>query len=184
MRLASRLRGSMLKGFSLRRKHALVTAFLGCSVWSAEAAEALYSQTSGATCRRFFEVGSTEIRCAGPAGYSSVVLEEGEATSVNFGRLVDSRLHRTPEGSELRWRGTAESIANRIEWRLLRGQPFAAIVQITTLAADGQLVRQFLVAKVTASGSCEIARIDLSESNARGVARDLADSQASVVECR
>jgi hypothetical protein len=64
-----------------------------------------------------------------------------------------------------------------------RGRPFAAIVRIFTLANNHQPLQQFLIAKVTAAGSCEIARINLSETNALGAARDIADSQASIVEC-
>jgi hypothetical protein len=101
---------------------------------------------------------------------------------------IDFRLATAPllgrrDGWELRWHGSGTLIGDRIEWRSERGRPFAAIVQIFTLAASGMPLRQFLVAKVEAKGSCEIARINAGV-DALATARDLASSQSDIVECQ
>ena len=62
-----------------------------------------------------------------------------------------------------------------IEWRLLHGRPFAAIIRIFTIAADENPLAQIPVAKVTSAGGCEIARINGLNSNACRMARGRAD---------
>jgi hypothetical protein len=97
--------------------------------------------------------------------------------------LANGRLDREADGSGLLWRGAAPLLDGQVEWRLDRGRPFAAILRIYTLAENGRPLQQFLIAKVTPSGSCEVARVDVADQNARGTARDIADSQAPNVAC-
>jgi hypothetical protein len=148
------------------------------------AAEVFYSQTAGSTCQLFYEDRSIATHCRGPAGYVAVIVDRDRVININYGRLSNGRLDRGLDRSDLLWRGAARQIDDRIEWRVLHGQPFAAIIRIFTLTEDDGPLQQFLIAKVTPSGSCEIARINVLDSNAHGAARDIADSQAPIVECQ
>ncbi len=94
---------------------------------------------------------------------------------INYGIADRADLEREPPGSGLLWRGTGQLLGDRIEWRLARGRPFAAIVRIFTLGPDERALQQFLVAKVTPAGSCELSRIDVKEPNAFATARDIAE---------
>jgi hypothetical protein len=147
------------------------------------AADVLYSRTAGSTCQRFYEARSIATHCRGPAGYVAVIVDRDRVININYGRLSNGHLDRGLDRSDLLWRGAARQIDDRIEWRVLRGQPVAAIIRIFTLTEDEGALEQFLIAKVTPSGSCEIARIKVLDSNAHGTARDIADSQAPIVEC-
>jgi hypothetical protein len=147
------------------------------------AAEVLDTATSGVTCRRSSEERLIETRCTGPAGYVAVILDRERVMRIGYGRSDGRQLPREPDGSGLLWRGAGRLLGDRVEWRLARGKPLAAIVRIFTLAADDRPLQQFLVAKVTPSGACELARVDTRDSNALAAARDLADSGAAIVEC-
>jgi len=146
-------------------------------------ADVLYSRTTGLTCQHFYEAGSIATHCRGPADYVAVIVDRNRVININYGRLSNGRLDRGLDRSDLLWRGAAGQFEDRIEWRVLRGQPFAAIMRIFTLTEDDGPLQQFLIAKVTPSGSCEIARINVLDANAHGTARAFADSQAPMVEC-
>lgn len=150
---------------------------------SLAAADFVDTATSGVTCQRSSEEGLIETRCKGPPGYVAVILDRDRVMRIGFGRSDDHQLRREPDGSGLLWRGVGPLVGDRVEWRLARGRPFAAIVRIFTLGADDRSLQQFLLAKVTPSGACELARVDARDANALGVARDLAASRAAIVEC-
>lgn len=147
------------------------------------AADVLYSRTAGSTCQRFYETGFIATHCRGPAGYVAVIIDRDRVININYGRLSSGRLDRGLDRSDLLWRRAARQVDDRIEWRVVRGQPVAAIIRIFTLTEDDGPLQQFLIAKVTPSGSCEIARINVLDPNAYGTARDIADSQAPIVKC-
>lgn len=155
-----------------------------CLVPSAATSEAIYSWTAGATCQRTAANGSNVSRCRGPAGYFSLLVERDRVMSINFGHTASANLFRRQDSLDLLWRGLERLIDERIEWRLARGRPFAAIVRIFTLTESDRPLQQFLIAKVTHAGACELARVNVMDDNAQATARDLADSQASVIECR
>ena len=161
---------------------AVAITFFLMPLSTATAAQLIYSQTSGATCQSSGE-SPNESRCNGPLGYTAVVLKDNGVVRINFGRLSDGHLKRSRITSDLLWRGAASFIHDRIEWRLVRNRPVAAIVLIFTFTEDDFPLQQFLIAKVTPQGSCEIARVSVSESNAYGTGRDIADSQGPITEC-
>ena len=147
------------------------------------AAEARLTRASGDACRERQEANLTETRCIGPSRYTAVISNHAGVMSISFPHAGAAAAEDPAETFDLMWRGKAPFVGDRIEWRLLGGQPFAAIIRIYALAADERPVEQLLIAKVTPDGACEIARIDAFEPNARNTARHLADSQASTVLC-
>jgi hypothetical protein len=102
--------------------------------------EALFSQTAGATCQRFYEPRAIATHCRGPAGYVAVIVDRDRVMNINYGRV--SPLGRGLDRSDLLWRGAARQVDDRIEWRVLRGQPFAAIVRIFMLTDKYAPVRE------------------------------------------
>jgi hypothetical protein len=147
------------------------------------AAETVQSPTAGALCSPTAAGRSEELGCRGPAGYVAVIFNRDRVMRINYGIADRADLEREPPGSGLLWRGTGQLLGDRIEWRLARGRPFAAIVRIFTLGPDERALQQFLVAKVTPAGSCELSRIDVKEPNAFATARDIADSRSDIVDC-
>jgi len=136
-------------------------------------ADLLDTATSGMTCQRCTEDGLVETRCKGPPGYVAVILDRDQIMRMDYGRSDDPRVPREPDGSGLRWRGVGRLVGDRVEWRFAQARPFAAIVRIFTAGADDRSLEQFLVAKVTPTGACELARVDARDANALGTARDL-----------
>ena len=178
-RVADRSRALVLRIF---RRTLVASLWIAAGMASASAADVRQTHTSGKTC--ISSVGEThETTCAGPVGYVAVIRNRDDAIDVNFLDAADQPSGLALEKTNLIWRGLAPFIGNEIEWRLIRGEPYAAIVRIFTVGSDERLLEQFLVARVTRSGSCEIARIDASESSAYATARHLADSQASNITC-
>ena len=122
-------------------------------------------------------------RCPGPSGYVAVIARRGSVLQINYGHPAFMRATRDPLSSDLLWRGQGALLSTRIEWHLRRDKPFAAIVRIFTLTDDDRPLQQFLIAKVTRSGSCEIGRIDASDRYAIELARIIADSRSAIIEC-
>ena len=85
--------------------------------------------------------------------------------------------------SGMHWRGVGKLIGDKIEWRMARGMPYAAIVRIFTLDEDGRPAQRLLIAKVSFESSCEIAAIDARRANANQTARQIADSRAAAHVC-
>lgn len=161
-----------------------VVSFMVCAaVVPAAAAEVRFSPTSGQGCRPFGAAQPHDRVCSGPPGYAAAITSRDGAVRIRFGRPGEAAFHDEPGRSSLVWRGAAPHLGDRIEWRLLRGRPATAIVRIFTLGSDDAQAQQFLVAKVTPAGGCEIARIDASEAGAYQTARDIADSQVGNISC-
>jgi hypothetical protein len=123
-----------------------------------------------------------ETRCPGPAGYVAVIVQHDLIVRISYSHPTFMRAHE-PQSSDLLWRGQGPLLVDRIEWHLRRGRPFAAIIRIFTFSDDDLPLQQFLIAKVTQSGSCEIGRIDASDGYAIELARIIADSRSQVTEC-
>jgi hypothetical protein len=140
-----------------------------------------YSPARGPTCVRAAH--GHEIRCPGPAGYVEFIIRRELVIRINYGRAAFMRPNHELLSSDLLWRGDAALLDDRIEWHLRHGRLFAAIVKIFTLAYDDRPLQQFLIAKVTRSGSCEIGRIDASDRYAVDVARIIAGSRSAMIEC-
>jgi len=161
----------------------LAIAFAAFLTAPASAADIRISRTTGATCRSVAELELRQTTCAGPAEYIAVISDRNRVMTISFSHPSTAPVDDEFENFDLLWRGMAPFIGDKIEWRLLAGKPFAAIVRIYTFAADDLPLQQFLVAKVTPAGGCEIARVDAADKHAYRTARDLADSQASNVTC-
>jgi hypothetical protein len=146
-------------------------------------AEVQITRTSGAGCRQVGEAESHKTVCPGPAQHSVTITNRNEVMTINFGRISAATRQAESKDVSLIWRGAGPLLGNRIEWRLLQGKPVTAIVRIFTLDPQGRPLQQFLIAKVTPTGSCEIGRIDASDSGAYGTARDIAASQVNNVMC-
>ncbi|MBX9845786.1 MAG: hypothetical protein K2Z80_28680 [Xanthobacteraceae bacterium] len=154
---------------------------------SAGAAEFTYSATSGPGCtnirsKREFN----SWRCQGPAGYSAVYHDLGNMVAVELG----------PTGREkaiiedgLLWQGAdSKAFGDRLEWRLVGGRPYAAILRIRRgdfdMKADKAItVEELLVIKVTPQGACSMGVVDGKSLDANTVARDIADSSATAFRC-
>ena len=143
-------------------------------------AEVRYGPARGPTCTG--APGKT-VRCPGPSGYVAVIARRGSVLQINYGDPAFMRAARDPLSSDLLWRGQGTLLSTRIEWHLRRDKPFAAIVRIFTLTDGDRPLQQFLIAKVTRSGSCEIGRIDASDRYAIELARIIADSRSAIIEC-
>ena len=162
---------------------AAALTMLIASILPGAAAEIRSTSTFGTACRETNEGENRKAVCAGPAEYSVMITMRNDVIRISFGRLSEATFHLEPEDSGLIWRGAAPFLGSRIEWQLLRGRPVTAIVRIFTVNPEGHPLQQFLIAKVTATGGCEIARIDASNPGAFRTARDIAASQVNNVMC-
>lgn len=150
---------------------------------SACANDIRFSQTSGKTCKQVDRAYVRQRTCAGPGRFVAVITTRNDIMTVDFSRPGTTPSDRDPKESDLLWRGSGLFIGDRIEWRLVNGKPVTAIIRIFTTSADDRPLQQFLVAKVTAAGSCEIARIDTSGADSYRTARHAAYSQVSNILC-
>jgi hypothetical protein len=151
--------------------------------FSALASDAFFTRTSGARCAPVADENADKRVCGGLGEYSAAITNRGNVMQIRFGRTSNAAFQVEDADSTLIWRGAAPYIGERIEWRRQRGNLLTAIVRIFTLHPDDRPLQQFLVAKVTPSGSCEIARVDASGSSAYQTARDIAESQVGNVVC-
>ena len=158
-----------------------IAALCAGSLTSDAASEATYTRTNGPSCLSAVIDGANETRCAGVAGYVAIIVERERVMKIDF-RLATARWIPRRDSWELLWRGSGALIGDRIEWRSVRGRPYAAIVRIFTLTESDLPLQQLLVATLGAKGSCEIARINAGV-DALGTARDLASSQSDIIEC-
>jgi hypothetical protein len=147
------------------------------------ASDSFFSRTSGAKCELVVDQYVEKRICAGLGEYSAVITNRDNVMQISFDRLSDRTFRLEADDSTLIWRGATPYIGERIEWHMQRGGRLTAIVRIFTLDPDDKPMQQFLVAKITSSGSCEIARIDASDSSAYETARDIAESQVGNVVC-
>ncbi len=153
---------------------------------SAEAAEFAYSPTNGPGC---VKIGSkrefNSWRCSGPAGYAARFFDLGNMVAVELG---PSGREKTLVEDSLMWQGAEKSFGDRVEWRLLGGRPYAAILRIRRQDFDEKTsesrdVEEMLVVKVSPQGACRMGVVDTNDRNANAAARDLADSSAAGFQC-
>ena len=164
----------------------ILTVVTTLIVGSAQAAESAYSTTSGSACANIrLKREFNSWRCRGPAGYSARFYDQGNMVAVEFGPTGKEKA-LVEEG--LMWQGADRAFGDKIEWRMTRGKPYAAILRISRNDADAdtgesRTVEELLVVKVSPLGACRIGVVDGKPPNAIAVARDLADSTALMFRC-
>lgn len=143
------------------------------------ARESGYSDTSKGCERLHFDDGARIWRCPGPGGYAAVFSDEGNVFEVEYGK----RGHEKNLGG-LQWQGGPNAVGPKIEWRVKSGEPYAAILRIGSINADGRAVVHLLVARISAGGGCRMAMIDARRPDANLRARLIADARALWFGCR
>ncbi len=149
-----------------------------------KAAEGVVLPAKGEACKAL--VSETEIsawRCPGPSGYGFVYQDSIMHAGLAFLAPGQTR-PSTAEGVE--WPPAAEGIGSRIEWRMAKGKPFAAIIGRWRRTDDATLsaaIEELLIVKVTANGGCAVAAVGALAAGALGTARDIADSRAASFRC-
>jgi hypothetical protein len=141
------------------------------------------SPTSGKTCKHEYREDVHQRTCTGPGSYVAVITTRNQMMTINFSQPGTAPFDHDREDFDLLWRGRAPFVGDNIEWRLVDGKPVTAIIRIFTTAADDRPLQQFLVARITPAGSCEIARVDTSDADAYRTARHAAVSQVSNISC-
>lgn len=162
---------------------ALIASF---AVGEARAAEFAYSATGGAACtiiRSNREFNSW--RCPGPAGYSAVFHDLGNMVAVELG---PTKREKAISEDGLMWRGVEKSLGDKVEWRLMNGKPYAAIVRIRRQDFDEKAniprtVEELLVIKVSSQGACRVGAVDGKRPDTNNVAREMADTQVAPFRC-
>jgi hypothetical protein len=152
----------------------------------AGAADLAYSATSGRTCMTIrAKPEFTSWRCPGPGGYSVVFHDLGNLVAVELG----------PTGGEkalveddLMWQGATQPFGKRLEWRLIDGKPYAAILRIRHQAFDRKsndalTVEELNVIKVSPQGACLVGSVSARQSDANVRAREMADAMAPTFRC-
>lgn len=165
----------------------LATALLATIVtWAAEAAEFVYSATSGPACAKIrLKREFNSWRCQGPTGYSALFHDLGNMVAVELG----------PTGKEnaiiedgLMWPAATKPFGGQIEWRMNGGKPYSAILRIWRQDFDDKtstprVAEELLVIKVSPQGACRVGVVDSKRPNANTVARQIADSTAAAFRC-
>lgn len=146
----------------------------------ASAAESLYTDAqkgcANAGARGDPSHGSMS-RCRGPAGYAVVFTDEGNVVDARFG----------PRGREknlggLQWSGGVA--AKKVEWRMEKGRPVAAIFRVSRMNPETSVSTDYLaVAKLTPAGGCLLEMVDARASDANARARAIADEGAAGRDC-
>jgi hypothetical protein len=145
--------------------------------------ETRFSDTRGSSCQVSIAEDVSETTCAGPDGYVSLVTHREEMLMVDFLQREYRTKVRDDASASLRWRGAGVLQHDRIEWLIKNGKPFAAIIRVVSFSASENVQEQFLIAKVTPAGSCEIGRVQVLDQGAHATARSLAASQAANIQC-
>lgn len=146
---------------------------------SALALEGAYSDTTKGCERLRSDQGGRIWRCPGPGEYSAIFSDDGNVVEVEYGKRGQEK-----NLGGLQWQGGSIPVGPKIEWRLRRKVPYAAIVRIGSLDVDGRNVVQLLVARVTVNGGCRMALIDARRPNANLRARFIADTRGLWFRCR
>lgn len=170
----------------MMRVIAVAALIAGFAASEARAVEFSYSATGGPTCttirsKREFN----SWRCPGPIGYSAVFHDLGNMVAIELGPTKKEKAVRE---DGLIWQGAEKSFGERVEWRLMHGKPYAAIVRIWRQDFDEKAnmpyaVEELLVIKVSSLGACRIGAVDGKRPDANTVARNMADTQAATFRC-
>lgn len=159
----------------------LVIAFITAGLFTftpALALESDYSDTGKGCDSLHSDHEARAWRCPGPGGYAAVFSDEGNVIEVEYGKLG----HEKNLGG-LKWQGSDTAVGPKIEWRVKRNTPYAAILRVGTVNGNGRAVVQLLVAKVTPDGGCRMALVDASKHGANIRARLIADTRAIWFRC-
>ena len=142
------------------------------------ALEGYYSDTSKNCHDLRSDQGMRIWRCPGPTGYAALFSDEGNVVEVEYGLAGHER-----NLGGLQWAGSDNAIGRKIEWRLNHRTPFAAILRIRSLDAEGRSINQLLIAKVSPEGGCRIGLLDAGRPGANLRARLIADARGLVYSC-
>ena len=169
MRLSKNFLLALLFGFS----------FSGVS----HAAESVVLPARGDVCKSLpADQESVNWRCPGPDGYGFTYFDHVTRGGLAFGL----RSREDALADDLSWAPADMGIGSRVEWRVLNGKPFAAILarwrQIETRQGE-QAVSEFLVVKLSERGGCLIAALGALRPNALSDARSLADKLGPTFRC-
>lgn len=170
----------------MRRAIAIAVLMASFAASEAGAAEFSYSATSGPTCttirsKREFN----SWRCPGPAGYGSLFHDLGNMVAVELG-LAGKERAIIEDG--LIWQGADKAFGSQVEWRLINGKPYAAILRtwrqdFEEEANLSRAVEELLVIKVSSRGACRVGVIDGKRRDANSLAREMADTVATTFRC-
>lgn len=86
------------------------------------------------------------------------------------------------------WQGADKVFGEKVEWRLMIGKPYAAILRIWRQDFDekanrSQTAEELLVIKVSSQGACRVGMIDGKQLSANALARAMADTVATTFRC-
>jgi hypothetical protein len=158
---------------------------------SAQEFSSRYTSTVLKTCKlvdraKKNEGGWSIWRCAGTGGYVVRIAEDDLRFNVSVGRTFkeaeDAAVakHQFPGFN---------AIANRLEWRLFRGQPFATIQRWTLFDAGDPArkpVAHQMMVIMRLNPTCHAAYVDVranAPANANELARKAADTHGSIFDC-
>lgn len=139
----------------------------------------VYTPTHGASCadRSCEEV--SRWRCPGPAGYVAEYVDEGNIAGISLWH--PARQRRSP--LSVSWRGAGRVFGEKLEWRMMAGLPYAAILRIWRIdaAADGREreIEELVVLKVSPSGACRVASVNARQPQANEIAQRMSDGAAT-----
>jgi hypothetical protein len=131
---------------------------------------------------------STTRVCPGKAGFVVLVSEDDLRETVSVGR---SRTAAAREPAAQAWFGPFNSTSTTVEWRAIKGKPFA-IIQRWHIAdnsdenKDGRPIAKplLIVTRLPPGEVCHVAYIDAAaNSNANEIARKAADELARDFKC-
>lgn len=170
----------------MMRVIAVAALIAGFAANEARAVEFSYSATSGPTCvtiRSKREFNSS--RCPGPAGYGTLFHDLGNMVAVEFGPIGKEKAI-VEDG--LMWEGADKAFGSQVEWRLINGKPYAAILRTWRQDFDEKAnlprtVEELLVIKVSSRGACLVDVIDGKRRDANVLAREMADTLAMTFRC-
>jgi hypothetical protein len=162
------------------RLSGLLLALSALSASIAQAEENIFMPTSGPACtdRSHSEFGSW--RCPGPGGYVAEYSDEGNIAGVSIWMPRQKR----KAASAITWRGAGRVFGEKLQWRVDKGRPLAAVLRIwrTDTNSDGQerVVEELIALKVAPEGSCRVASIDARQAGANEIAQRRSDEAASL----
>jgi hypothetical protein len=167
------------------RKILLPVALFALCALHARAAESVYSDFDTKKCRHIpgREVEDYgEWRCKGYAGIPVYMSAGDQRIYVSYGKSAKKEL------AALQTLASFNGEGNRIEWRVEKGKPFAAIMRwVTTKTSEnGDPVRgsTLVVTRLGEGRVCHVGYVDgRANKNANELARKIADEYARKFDC-
>jgi len=159
----------------------LIAGLLSMAAPTVHAAQGsyVYTPTHGASCADRSREGFSRWRCPGPAGYVAEYTDEGNIAGIAIWH--PKRQQHSPLA--VSWRGACRVFGDKLEWRVVAGRPYAAILRIWRIdsAADGREreVEELMVLKVSRTGACRVASVNARQPQANEIAQSMADGAAT-----